>query len=211
MTSAATPVHSDAARAIRSRRLPRCSICGLFHALCLCESLPRCASRVELLVVLHRKERFKSTNTGKLAARLLERAACVVRDGTQPLAAQVPSAGSWVLFPSEQALSLEEAAARGIRRLIVPDGTWQQATRMARRDPACSGLPSVRLGAPRASRYGLRRNARPEGLCTLEAIAEALRVLEGDTLAEALLGVFDTWVERSRQVRAGAHGMQPWK
>lgn len=196
------------ARPIRSRRIPRCAICGLYPSLCVCASA-RLRSRVDLVVVLHRKERFKSTNTGKLAAHLLERAMWVVRDGSPAPQVSPPTPGTWLLFPGAHACSLEQAAERGISRLIVPDGTWQQAARMARRDPLCAGLPCVRLDVARSSGYGLRRNARPEGLCTLEAIAEVLRMVDGEPLAQALLGVFETWVARARQVRAGAHEMCP--
>ena len=69
---------------MRSRRLPRCAGCGLSLGLCVCADLPRLCTRSELLLVVHRKEHFKSTNTGKLAARMLERAAYCVRDGRAP-------------------------------------------------------------------------------------------------------------------------------
>jgi DTW domain-containing protein YfiP len=185
---------------IRSRRLPRCGTCGLFVALCGCSALPRIETRIEVLVVLHRLERFKSSNTGKLAARMLARSEVAVAGAGDP---PRTAAGSYVLFPRAGAVPLREA--RDLCRLVVPDGTWPQAGKLARRDPRCAGLPAVTLVSTPTSRYGLRRSARPGALATFEAIAEALRVLEGDAVADAMLAAFSTWVAKSAQIRRGAH------
>jgi DTW domain-containing protein len=188
-------------RPIRSRRIPRCDTCGLHLALCVCAELPSLPVTVGCTFILHRSERQKSTNTGKLAARMLHGARWLVRDGRE--LEQAAGEGAFVLFPAEGALSLEEAHAAGVRTLVVPDGTWQQAGRIARRDPRCAGLPCVRVEAARPSAYGLRRNARPDGLCTLEAVAEALRVLEGPAVADAMHTAFASWRARAELVRRG--------
>jgi len=191
---------------MRSRRLLRCGTCGLNAALCVCELLPTLRPRTQVVVVAHRTELHKSTNTGKLAVRMLEGATLRARGDEVDPALELPVTGSFLLFPSPDARLLSDATAAGVSRLIVPDGTWTQAKRIARRDVACQGLPCVRLEAPPPSAYRLRRNARDDGLCTLEAVAEALRVLEGDALAEAMLEVFRTWVHRAERLRAGDHG-----
>jgi DTW domain-containing protein YfiP len=193
---------SEPTRPIRSRRLSRCGTCGLNEELCGCAALPRLEARTEVVVLLHRLERFKSSNTGKLAARMLARGQAIVASEPIELA---PSAGSYVLFPHASAISLADAQARGLTRLIVPDGTWPQAGRLARRDPRCAGLPCVTLETDRPSAYGLRRSDRPSALSTLEAIAEALRILEGDAIADPMHHAFASWVARSQRVRHGAH------
>jgi DTW domain-containing protein YfiP len=185
---------------IRSRRLVRCGTCGLFVGLCGCAALPRIETEIEVLVVLHRLERFKSSNTGKLAARMLARSEVAVA-GRGEAPRFVP--GSYVLFPHASAVPIDQAT--DLRRLVVPDGTWPQAGRIARRDPLCAGLPAVTLVGTRPSRYGLRRSERPDALSTFEAIAEALRVLDGDTAADTMHAAFAVWVARSEQVRHGAH------
>ena len=185
---------------IRSRRVTRCGTCGLFVGLCGCDALPRLETHVEVLVVLHRLERFKSSNTGKLAARMLARGEVEVAGLDSP-PREVP--GSYVLFPHASAIPIDEA--RDLRRLVVPDGTWPQAGKIARRDPRCAGLPAVTLVGTRPSRYGLRRSERPDALSTFEAIAEALRVFEGDAVADPMHAAFAVWVARSEQVRHGAH------
>jgi len=66
----------------------------------------------------------------------------------------------------------------------------------------------VRLTDPPASSYALRRTALQSGLCTLEAVAHALRSLEGDAVPDVMLEVFALWVKRALLVRAGAHDMR---
>jgi DTW domain-containing protein YfiP len=197
----------DAPR-MRSRKITRCGGCGLYPELCLCAMLPALAARVEVIVLMHRLERFKSTNTGRLAARALARGRNVVRDrGTPVLVTPVPR--SYVLFPRPDAVPLTAALACGIDRLIVPDGTWPQAARLTRRDPLCAGLPCVKLTCTRPSRYVLRRSDRLDALCTFEAIAEALRILESDEVADRMHAAFVPWIERSLAIRAGAHERRP--
>jgi len=157
------------------------------------------------MLVAHRTELVKTTNTGKLVVQMLEGASLRAR-GELTEAAPLPApAGSFVLFPGPESISLSAALDAGLTTLVVPDGTWTQAKRIARRDPVCRALPSVRLEAMPASTYRLRRNLREDGLCTLEAVAEALRLLEGDAVADAMLEVFHVWVDRSERLRAGDH------
>ena len=196
-------IERDAPR-MRCRKLVRCDGCGLYPELCVCASLPALQTRVEVVVLLHRLERFKSTNTGRLAARALARGVAVTRDRFTPLVV-TPVPRSYVLFPRPDAMPLTEAIACGIDRLIVPDGTWPQAARLARRDPLCAGMPCVKLTRARPSHYTLRRSERRDALCSFEAIAEALRILEGDEVADRMHAAFIPWIERSLVIRAGAH------
>jgi len=177
----------------------------LSHSLCICDTFPRLVTRTRIVLLAHRFELTKSTNTAKLVAHMLgERAELVPSDA--PCDAFEAAADSWVLFPSEDAQPLEEVAGQ-VGCLIVPDGTWSQARRIARRHPRCKELKKVRLESAAGSAYCLRRAARNAGLCTLEAVAHALRVLEGDGHAELMLAAFEQWVQRALLVRAGAHNL----
>lgn len=188
---------------MRTRRLIRCQGCGLSDSLCVCSSLPVLAPATRIVILAHRVELAKSTNTGRLVARMLgERAVLQLHDAEwQP---ELSSQGAYVLFPADDAQPLEHVADR-IQTLIVPDGTWAQTRRLARKHPGCKDLPKVCLTDAPRSAYALRRARLHGGLCTLEAVAHALRVLEGNTCADTLMTVFASWVERALMVRAGAH------
>lgn len=191
---------SPSDKPIRGRRLDRCVTCGLSAGLCECGSLVPLAVRTEVVVVVHPLERFKSTNTGRLAAHVLSRGTLRIAGPREKPPARP---GTYVLFPREDAIPLEQVT--DLTTLIVPDGTWPQAGKIARRDPLCVGLPHVALASSRKSIYPLRRSERPFALSTYEAIAEVLRTLEGDAVADAMHAIFARWALRSLQVRRGAH------
>src|SRR5262249_10300950 len=81
--------------------------------------------------------------------------------------------------------------------LIVPDGTWRQASKVRNRVPGLRDVPCVSMGIGDPSRYRLRSEAHGHGLATIEAIARALGVLEGKAVEDALLTPFHAMVERT--------------
>ncbi|MBI4954413.1 MAG: DTW domain-containing protein [Myxococcales bacterium] len=184
----------------------RCDDCGLRLEDCLCPELPRLPVATRVVLLTHRAERRKSTNTGRLVARLLVGAEVRVRgerdDAPRP---PLPAGRRLVLYPERDARVLSRADAEGGPVvLLVPDGNWNQARRCYRRDPDARGCEVVRLPETGPGRYPLRRGASPDLLCTLEAVARALGLLEGPAVAAELEGWLARFVERS--LRAAGRG-----
>jgi DTW domain-containing protein YfiP len=179
----------------------RCAGCGLRGAQCLCGELVPVAVRTRVVLIVHRDEIRKSTNTGRLVAGLLEGAEIRVR-GERDAAPRppLPAGRRLVLYPVDAARELTPDDARGEPVvLLVPDGTWPQARRAFLRDPDLRGVEAVRLPSGSPSHYGLRRSPRRDALSTLEAVARAMAVLEGDAVAERMMRVFDAFVARSHR------------
>ncbi len=157
-----------------------------------------------MVVVSHWVELRKPSNTARLVPLTLEHGE--IRSRGQRGAAPIlpdevvrPGRVGLLLFPSEDArvLAASDASPEGPPvTLVVPDGTWPQARKAARREPALAGLPRVCIpdGAP--SRYRLRRHINPRFLATFESIARALGILEGPAVQAELERVFDLMVER---------------
>ena len=189
-------------RANAALRCPRCSMHG---SLCICSLIPRLATRTRLVLVIHRYEYRKPTNTGRLAAECLVGSRVLVRGdearpqdsfdfhpGTRPL----------LLFPHEGALDLHElAGSKEPITLIVPDGTWRQASKVRQRVRGLDAVPCATLPPGAPSRYRLRFEPHDRGLATIEAIARAFGILEGRHVEEALLAVFGAMVERTLWAR----------
>jgi DTW domain-containing protein YfiP len=182
----------------------RCPRCRLHESLCLCPLVPRIETRTRLLLVMHRYEDRKTTNTGRLATLCLPNSEVVVRghenEASGPLPVPVGSQPV-LLFPAEDAEPIAPFAtsAKPVT-LIVPDGTWRQASKARKRVPGLRDVPCVTLPAGRASHYQLRVDAHEHGLATMEAIARALGVLEGEAGAQVQRGleqIFRTMVERT--------------
>jgi DTW domain-containing protein YfiP len=69
---------------------------------------------------------------------------------------------------------------------------------MYRKLPMIRGLPVLRLPDGPMPVARLRESPEPGHVSTIEAIARALRLLEGDAAASPLERLFDVAVERAR-------------
>ena len=185
----------------------RCPRCRLHTDLCACALLSPRAIATKILLVTHKFEHRKATNTGHLAMLCLEGARLFLRGREE----QPDDAVVWeahrtplLLFPTRDAVPLDvwRAAHPGEPvALIVPDGTWRQANRVRRRVPGLADIQAVRLPAGQNSAYRLRRTHLEHRLATFEAIALALGILEDPDEAVAiethLLHVFRAVVDRA--------------
>ncbi len=189
----------------RGNSVLRCARCRLHAGLCVCELLPRIETRTRLVLVMHRDERRKTTNTGQLAAACLARSEVLVHGQLDaPLDPLVwpPTTRPLYLFPHEDALPLTSFLDDGPPvTLVVPDGTWRQASKVRKRVAGVADIPCVSLPPGPPSRYRLREEHLDHGLSTLEAIARALGLLEGEAVQHALENVFAMMVERSLWAR----------
>jgi DTW domain-containing protein YfiP len=181
----------------------RCQRCRMHGSLCVCALLPRIETRTRVVVVIHRCEHRKPTNTGRLAALCLPNSEVVVRGHRgEPTGSLLPRDGSAtaLLFPHEGAEPVLEFAKRHgdlPLTMIVPDGTWRQASKVRHRVPGLSTVPCLSLPLAEPSVYRLRAEAHATGLATLEAIARALEVFEGPGVRGPLEFVFRAMVERT--------------
>jgi DTW domain-containing protein len=188
----------------RNNASVRCPRCRMHESLCVCALIPRIETRTRLLLLIHRIEDRKPTNTGRLATECLVNSEVSVRghealptlpftwEGTQPV----------FLFPHEEAVPLATFASSALPvTLIVPDGTWRQASKVRNRVRGLKDVPCVSLPSDVPSIYRLRHEAHDGGLATIEAIARALGILEGVPVRRALESVFKAMVERTLWAR----------
>lgn len=188
----------------RRDNLDRCSACRLHTTLCICALVPALAPRTRLALLVHAREVGKPTNTGQLAARCLATSSVTViglRDQAPVLPVVESHEQGLLLYPADDAVSIEAYAGKPVV-LFVPDGSWRQAHKMRRRVPGLAALPCVTLPELAPTTYRLRHEPQEGGLATLEAIARALHILEGDVAIEtALLDIFRVMVDRTLWMR----------
>jgi DTW domain-containing protein len=192
----------------RDNQDARCSLCQMHRNLCVCALVPRIVTRTRLCLLVHYREARKPTNTGQLAARCVVGSTVgIVGDRARPLPLPLVREGEQgiVLFPAEDAVPIETFidAAKPLV-LVVPDGNWRQASKMRQRIPGLAALPSVIMPDRHPTEYRLRSEPREGGLATMEAVAHALQILEGDegpAVAEAMLQVFRIMVARTLWLR----------
>ena len=194
----------------RRGKMVRCRLCRMHEALCVCALAPELQIATRVLVVMHRREASMTTATAHLAALCLGPQCQIWKRGAP--GSEVPSdlvhgAGApLLLFPSDDAEVLsKEMLPPGPVTLIVPDGSWRQAAKVSKREPALRDVRRVVLPDLGPTRYWLRSRNRPNGLATLEAISRALGIIEGPEIQRTLDVLFDTMVDRTLSTR----GMSP--
>lgn len=192
----------------RSHREERCDGCKLHLPRCICDQIPTIDVPTKLVVVMHHREQNRPTATAPLAMRALTHHVWLMhgrRDEPVDLCEHVgPDRRGLLLFPAEHARPLTaELLAEDPRpvTLVVPDGSWRQASKAARRLPGVETLQPITLPPGPKSRYRLRREPRADGLATFEAIARAFGVLEGPDVQQLLETLFETWTEQVLQMR----------
>jgi tRNA pseudouridine65 synthase len=181
----------------------------MHRALCVCDLVAPLELATRLVLVMHRREVSKTTATGRLALNVLPNSELHihgrpdVRVDLTPLHQQ--DRRVLLLYPGEGARPLTQELLDDDPRpvtLIVPDGSWGQAKRAAKRIPGMAQAELVVLPAGSPTAYRLREEPKLGGLATFEAIARALGVLESPAIQEQLEELFATMVERTLSTRA---------
>ena len=177
---------------------PQCSRCLRPITHCLCALIPSLDSRTRVLLLQHPSEVSHALNTARLAALGLNNAQLVVGEVFEdlPTLLNPPGYQARLLFPAEDAQPLQAYTSTDEPMLlVVPDGTWRKARKLLHLNPLLAALPRVTLAEGAVSRYRLRKAPGPGALSTVEAIVQALQVLEAPASFDALLTPFEALVE----------------
>jgi len=174
--------------------------------------LPPVETRLTVQVLIHRLEQCRPSSTGKLVGRAVTEAAChIYQRGNRffestgyPADALEPGRELWVLHPAGD--PLPEAAAADTTgappAVLLLDGSWRQAGEMLASMHGrgrCVRLPAAATSEP--SRYWLRDQARPEQLCTAEALMGVLTAVGEPEAARQLRLHFELHVYATLRVR----------
>jgi DTW domain-containing protein YfiP len=172
-----------------------CSRCLLQQRVCLCAEIPSIATRTRIVIVRHHLERFRSSNSGRLAHLALVNSELVDHGGSGGPAKLADLDGAWLLYPEGPPTTT--APVPPPEQLVVLDATWSQARRMYRKLDRLRGLPIFRLPDEPIPAARLRESPGEGRVSTIEAIARALRMIEGEAPAAALDKLFAAAIERA--------------
>ena len=173
------------------------------QSLCICGIAPHLSLRTRVAVIMHVREAVRPSNTGRLIPLALANSfVCLrgIRDQRTQTAGMIPpETQGLVLYPAPDSGELNQDYISPIKKpvtLVVLDGNWNQAAKMAKREPALADLPKVHLAAGPVSQFRLRTQSDPARVCTFEAVARALGAIEGPEVQKELEGFFTIMVER---------------
>lgn len=181
-----------------------CSECFLHKDRCICAMIPSLDIKTKVSLIIHAKEIKRTTNTGRLALKILKNSEMRIRgqgkapvDLTDLLQDQYQSL---LFYPADDAVELTPEFMTQFNKpiqLIVPDGNWRQASKVAIRHKELSHLPRVMIAKPNLATRHLRAETTEEGMSTLQAIAEALKVIEGEQVYKSLMAVYHAKLEQT--------------
>jgi DTW domain-containing protein YfiP len=167
---------------------------------CLCARVPAVHNRTGVFVLQHPRERLHPIGTARLAGLGFHKVRIEVAWNAGALEHEPPPwlpDGTALLYPAPGARELGTLPAHERpRNLLVLDGTWHTASTLYRDKRWLQRLPHVRFSPEAPSRYRLRREPEHDYVSTIEAIVEALRVLEPETAGlDAMLTAFDAMID----------------
>lgn len=178
----------------------QCPRCLRPQTHCLCALIPQLDSRTRVLLLQHPSEVNHALNTARLAALGLTNVELRVGEVFEGLDALLnpPGYQARLLFVGDDAqlIQADDKAGDSLPMLlVVPDGTWRKARKLLHLNPLLARLPRVTLPAGAVSRYRLRKAPGPGALSTLEAIVQALDILEAPNSFAPLLRPFEALIE----------------
>lgn len=187
----------------------RCRLCRLHMGLCICSIRPQLDIKTKIVVAMQWGEFKTKSNTAFMIPQILKNSEIRFRghenkvplnlEGTIPEDYQ-----AYLLYPHRSAVELNDSFMESQKKpitLVVPDGNWTQASRMCQRDSLLSQLPTVKLSLNKPSVYQLRARQREGCMCTYEAIARSLGVIEGPGVQEEMELYFNEFIKRSLYIR----------
>ena len=177
-----------------------CRRCRRPERFCYCARLPSLQTRARIVFLQHPRESRVPIGTARMAHLALpnsELHSGIQFDDNARIAELRAAPGTALLFPGEGAIDPSELSNEPLRHLIVIDGTWAQAKKVLKLNPALRALPRVGLNPKQPGNYRIRKEPSAECLATIEAVAELLSVLEGEPEKfRAMLGAFNFMVDQ---------------
>lgn len=189
-----------------------CYRCHKALVVCVCSDVPKVSNATEIVILQHPREQFHAIGTVRFARLGLEKVRVVVhhpREGTpDPAKILGPEPGRiGLLFPGEHARTLSEVpASERPEKLLVLDGTWSQAKTLHTVNPWLADLPCFVLAPKQKGQYRIRPEPDDRSLSTIEAIVQALEVLEPNTPGlDGLMGAFTRMIDRQIEYSTNHH------
>ena len=178
----------------------RCEFCQLANFACLCQWRPKSMSECDFVLLMHRDEVFKPTNTGRLIADIFpENTYAFAWSRTEPSAELLqllddPRRQCFIIYPSAESETRAVYSTVPVSdkspTFILLDGTWKQSSRMFHLSRWLDKVPVLRLPETLLRGYAVRKSHQDNYLSTVEAAALCLQVAGESRQSETLLDYF---------------------
>ena len=178
----------------------KCTRCKRPSSVCFCCALPMEQFELKnskLIILQHPNEEHRPLNTSAVIEACLSPKSFSIHKGKrfnskkfENLHKLVGTTNSFLLYPNENAISLEEMICLGqdVYNIVILDGTWKQAASIYAQNKFVQSLPKVKIGSNCVSEYIIRTQPTDQCLSTVECAAISLSYTEkNDSIKEMLM------------------------
>ncbi len=154
----------------------RCERCRFSPRWCICEAFQAVRPALGVNVLIHQREFWRPTSTGRLIQRVIPETRFQVYQHDVPLKRNffVPDdVPLWILHPFGEPISADSAPINP--QVLLLDGSWREATRMMHEVHAWGRLVSLPMSGP--SRFWLRGQQGEGNYSTIEALLFLMQTL----------------------------------
>ncbi len=178
-----------------------CYTCFKAADFCICDGIVPVDNRTRIVIVQHKCERSHPIGTARIVSLGLRNTELRVvwPDKDSRFTFELDQLEhSALLFPGPGATDLADVPVdQKPRELVVLDGTWSDVNKLFKNNPWLKELPRYSLSPTVPSRYRIRKEPNAESVSTIEAIVQALQLLEPETPGlQSLIHVFEAMIDR---------------
>lgn len=177
-----------------------CSTCRYPLNTCLCAHVQPIYPQTQLLILQHPSEVEHKKNSVRVLSLVIPNTRVYVgetQDDFAVLRSELARCDKpiYLIYPSQQSMSVETQAIPADCVLLLIDGTWRKAFKILQLNPWLAQYPAVHLAEGYESRYRIRKSSRSDSLSTLEASAYMLSALDAELDIQPLIEVFELMVD----------------
>lgn len=190
----------------------RCKLCRNSVASCICKWISPIFNQTMIVILQHPDEAKKPLGTAKIVSLCLQNAKIKVgvdfsTDTDFHQLVSSPSHSLAILYPSDFACNLHDWKGKVVgpevknpsltpqKTLIVLDGTWRNTREIMNVNPALKNINTVKLTPTTQSTYRIRKAPFAGSLSTVEAVSQALNIMEPETSVEAMNLCFQNMID----------------
>ena len=191
---------------MRKNRSPenKCPVCGFIPSLCICSEIEKVDPKIKIILIQHSLDARKPSNTGNLL-RGITNCECIRYGKLEdpPLDMEkIEKLNAFVLYPFQDSILLTPDIWKEgeTPTIIIPDGTWKQASRLASRlRNHCRGF--LKFPSNFTTNYKLRDSKEDFKLCTCESARNVYGILGDKKTEQAINKAFELFVIKNLKNR----------
>jgi len=194
MTSPITIPTETIQKAYKNESRSFCPKCEFLKSRCLCETIKEIDNKIKIIILQHKSETKHALNTARILVKSLKNVLLITGEDFSQNAdlnsiLESPENRCALIFPTDRSkiFSAENKKSLGdITHLILIDGTWRKAKKIYYLSQNLHTLSALRLVPITQSQYKIRKSPNADGLSTLEATVESLKILEPELDTQSL-------------------------